>query len=67
MLKNIIGKLSQLERSNNKCYTSAFRYIYIYIYIDYMFIYSHVLNYTYINLILECVTVNKFTTCQIII
>ena len=30
MLKNIIGKLSQLERSNNKCYTSAFRYIYIY-------------------------------------
>ena len=46
MLKTIIGKLerkknddvnaciAQLEYSNNKCYTSVFRYIYIYIYID---------------------------------
>ena len=25
--------VAQLERSNNKCYVSAFRYIYIYIYI----------------------------------
>ena len=24
--------VAQLERSNNKCYASAFRYIYIYIY-----------------------------------
>ena len=43
MIKIIIGKLekkndnevdidvTQLERSNNKCYASAFRYIYIYI------------------------------------
>ena len=43
MLKTIIGKLerkknndmdanvAQLEHSNNKCYVSAFRYIYIYI------------------------------------
>ena len=26
--------VSQLECSNNKCYSLAFRYIYIYIYID---------------------------------
>ena len=40
MLKNIIGKLSQLERSNNKCYTSAFRYIYIYIYRLHVYIFT---------------------------
>ena len=40
MLKNIIGKLSQLERSNNKCYTSVFRYIYIYIYRLHVYIFT---------------------------
>ena len=38
------ANMAQLERSNNKCYTSIFRYIYIYIvkYIElFEFNYSH--------------------------
>ena len=31
---DVAADMTQLERSNNKCYTSSFRYIYIYIYID---------------------------------
>ena len=34
---DVMDEVAQLERSNNKCYVSAFRYIYIYIYI-YIFI-----------------------------
>ena len=34
--------VTQLERSNNKCYASAFRYIYIYIYI-------HIYRLDYLN------------------
>ena len=60
MDNNMAANVAQLKRSNNKCYTLAFRYIYIYIYSSHCYtnIHKRFLNFV-LNILREALILHN--------